>query len=506
MYFYRFNNKYAKHGIKLIVVIGVIHIFYKTFNQPYNPDYYVLLHPLFGIFTIIVASLIFMQGTFSYKYDNGGFEFIIGLVFFTVGTYEFFHMVTYNNLFSGVNQNYVRSNQWFLTLSRLYESIGICFAFLFKNFLNQLSMNKNNILLSFITFTFTSVALLFSFSEFLPLLISKNGLTSFGIKLVSIIVIFLFLSILILSNCYYLTKNLDYIFIIIGLLLLLLGETVLFKANNNFEMQLLAAHFFDMLGYFFLLKGIFYSKFSRIYLECELVKQELELVKKKLVQTKSSIKRKINKIKENERKRVSQDLHDSIGQTVFAMALELKLLKKNGSDTTINEQIENLELMLGNLKIEVKELAFKLRPSLVEEVGLISALKSLIERINRLYNKKITITYEGFSDHLVNPKVENVIFRICQESITNAMKYAHADQINVSLIESETSLTVMIKDNGRGFLYRPEYYEEKNLGLIGMRERAYSVNGSFSISTEKGKGTIIQVQIPKMESYFKKEL
>lgn len=469
-----------------ITLIGYIFIGHSEFEE----YYVVLLHPLFVFFTIMVSVLIFMQGTLSYRYEKGSLQFIIGLLFFVIATFEFFHMIT----FESGDSSFLRSTHWFLILAGLTKSIGFFTIFLFKDYLSDWKIPRYHLLFLIITVTIISVLLLLAFSDYLPSLISADGYTSLRMKLVSIIFIFHILIIAILSHYYNISKNADYLSLIEGFIYVFLGEVVFSLYSEGFA--LLFGHIFIILGYTALLLGLYYPNFKQIYQEKELVKAELELVQKKLVRTKSAIRKKINKVQENERKRVSQDLHDSIGQSLFAIILELKILSKYCTNEKANEQIKHLETIVRNLMIEVKELAFRLRPSLVEEVGLIPALKLLIQRINKLYNININFECTLSADYFFTPKVETVIFRICQESITNAIKYANAESIIVNLSRPEGFIEVKITDNGQGFIYDPIKNNGNTLGLDGMKERALSVNGTLAIASEIGKGTTIQVQIP----------
>lgn len=181
---------------------------------------------------------------------------------------------------------------------------------------------------------------------------------------------------------------------------------------------------------------------------------------------------------------------------LFVIVMKLRILKNASINDKVIEEITDLEKMVRTLMIEVKDLAFTLRPSLVEDLGLRKALKSLINQFRNLFNIEIKFHYE-ISDDFPNQKMETAIFRICQESLTNAVKYAHANQIIVRLSEFNNSTHLTISDNGIGFNYDPIKLEGKSLGLIGMKERAKSVGGTFSVVSELGTGTTIQVNIPK---------
>lgn len=476
------------------LIIVIVLYSSQTLRSFYDSAYYIfLLHPVFQFFLVTLSVLIFILGVLSYQYDNSGVQFSIGLLFFIVGIYELFHMVTHLGMLSYISNFFLPSTYWFHIISDLTGNIGIFLIFLFRDFINKKyhNINKYKLLFAVIFFTLTSVILLLSFSKYLPLLITENGSTALRDILIYIAIIFQTFNIFVSIYCYFISKNLHYIQINNGFIALLLSEIFLLFAKDPCGIELAIGHILKVIGFFFFLLGIYYTKFSPIYHKKELMKQS---------RTRNIIKRKINKVRQKERKRIGQDLHDSLGQTLFVIMMQLKILRKLCPNDVAALQITNLEKLVSASMIEVKEIAFKLLPTSVEEKGLISALELLTNQFNHLFHIDIRLDC-NITDHCSNQKIETAIFRICQESLTNAIKYADANQISVSLHESEKSIDVKVSDNGTGFHYDiGKLNKERGLGLNGMRERALSVNGTFSVITEIGKGTTIQVNIPRKAS------
>lgn len=479
-----------KQFIGPFLIIVTIFLFSKVLSSFYNSTYYpFLLHPLFQFFIVIVSIIIFILGIHSYRFDNSGIQYSIGLLFFVIGTFEFFHMVTHIGMLSFISNSFLPSTYWFEILSDLTGCIGFFLIFIFRNFINTKYHNLNKYkLLSVLTLiTFTSVVFLLLFSAYLPLLVPENSPSTLRFKLIYIAIIFNTFDIFICTYFFFTSKNEYYSQYSNGFIILLFSNFFLLIAKNPCGIELLVSHVLKIIGFFFLLRGIFQTNFSTIYHNIEIVK---------LSKTRNLIKRKVKNARQKERKRMSQDLHDSLGQMLFVIVIKLRVLKNLSTNETVIEEITELEKMVRTLMIEVKDLAFTLRPSLVEELGLRKALKSLINQFSNLFNIEIKFHCEILND-FPNQKIETAIFRICQESLTNAVKYAYANQIIVRLSEFDNSTNLTISDNGIGFNYDPIKLEGKSLGLSGMRERAKSVGGTFSVISELGTGTTIQVNIPK---------
>ncbi len=201
------------------------------------------------------------------------------------------------------------------------------------------------------------------------------------------------------------------------------------------------------------------------------------------------------KAHEDERKRVARDLHDSIGSSIAAIKFRLGVL---------NEQIEpnseylknfaDLISVVDHAVEEVRRIMSDLRPSMIDELGLLPTVGWFCKRIQSFYDpivikRKISITEEDVPDHL-----KIVLFRIIQEALNNAVKYSKTNQISLSLKPTKDSIELCIRDKGAGFdlgavLSDPE--SGKGFGISGMRERVELSGGHFSIESARGKGTNI---------------
>ncbi len=204
---------------------------------------------------------------------------------------------------------------------------------------------------------------------------------------------------------------------------------------------------------------------------------------------------------EEERKRVARELHDETSQSVTTLLLGLETLEKAlatnpGEVATIQTSLKGIaRQMLEN----IKRIMTDLRPSLLDDMGLISAVSWYGDQRLKHQGIKLLFEHEGFHDGRLPPELEIALFRIIQEALTNVVRHAHASQVSVHLERREQSVFLHIADNGWGFNPKENRHADfmkRELGLRGMRERSDILGGKFDLRTTPGQGTIITVELP----------
>lgn len=202
---------------------------------------------------------------------------------------------------------------------------------------------------------------------------------------------------------------------------------------------------------------------------------------------------------EEERKRISRDMHDGVGQLLSALKFNLEGIHTVQSDVE-KEKLGTAKDLLKNVIKEVRRISFNLTPSALSDYGIVPVLKKFAREITRISELQVHFENQtGFLSRL-EPKVENNLYRIVQEAVNNAIKYAQADEVKITLSHNSQFLHVQIKDNGRGFdldqLEEKDHFSASGHGVFNMKERTNFINGQFDIRTELGKGTTISIQVP----------
>jgi signal transduction histidine kinase len=208
------------------------------------------------------------------------------------------------------------------------------------------------------------------------------------------------------------------------------------------------------------------------------------------------------RIQENERKRISREIHDSLGQSLSAIKFKIESITQQMRESRYKKMAESLETVLPIIQGSIEEsrrIQMDLRPSILDDLGIIATLTWFSREFQQTYSdiridKEIVIQENEVPDNL-----KTVIYRISQEALNNIAKHSEADLIHFSLKKAADRIEMTIQDNGRGFDPEETLSVEasrKGLGLTSMRERAELSGGSFTVESTVGKGTIIKAVWP----------
>ncbi len=211
------------------------------------------------------------------------------------------------------------------------------------------------------------------------------------------------------------------------------------------------------------------------------------------------LSRQVLSAQEDERKRISRELHDVIAQTLTGINVRLSALKKEATIDTKNLErniARTQELVEHSVDI-VHQFARELRPTVLDDLGLIPALHTFMKSFKE--QTGIGVSLSAFASiEQVDGDKRTVLYRVAQEALTNVARHAHASQAEVSIQKLDGVVCMKIKDNGNGFQEESVLRARKNqrLGLLSMRERLEMVGGNFTVKSAPGKGTTVQAQIP----------
>lgn len=208
-------------------------------------------------------------------------------------------------------------------------------------------------------------------------------------------------------------------------------------------------------------------------------------------------------VEEEARKKLARDLHDGPTQTISAIAMRLnyiRMLLNKGSTDQVEAELQELETQARATTKVIRQMLFTLRPLILENQGLIPALKQYIKKLAGIDPLPIHLEAEEDIDQYLTEQTQGSLFYIIDEAITNARKHAQADDLWVRLHRQGTMhVIVEVEDNGLGFdvIATEDSYDERgSLGMINLQERAKLSGGKTVIQSEPGKGTLIQITVP----------
>lgn len=199
---------------------------------------------------------------------------------------------------------------------------------------------------------------------------------------------------------------------------------------------------------------------------------------------------------EDERRRISRDLHDHVGQQLTALRLNLRLLASSPDQKNLINKIREAEQMAREIDADLHFLARELRPAMLDDLGLSDALVNYVEQWSERFDIKVKIHTYTFRDIELSPEVETNLYRIAQEILNNIVKHSKAHQVSVLFGRSNGEALLIIEDNGIGFDPDKKALQKSGLGLIGIRERATLVGGNIEIESASGRGTTVYVRVP----------
>jgi PAS domain S-box-containing protein len=216
-----------------------------------------------------------------------------------------------------------------------------------------------------------------------------------------------------------------------------------------------------------------------------------------------NLSRQVLRVQEDERKRISRELHDVIAQTLTGINVQLAALAKGAAINTrdLARNIARTQQAVEKAVDIVHEFARELRPAVLDDLGLIPALHSFVKIFSRRTSLPVQLKAFAGVEQLDIAK-RTVLFRVAQEALTNVARHAQAGRVEVSILKFADRIILKIKDDGKSFEVKRVLHGKggKRLGLLGMRERVEMIGGTFDVESAPGQGTAIQVAIPAAQA------
>jgi PAS domain S-box-containing protein len=213
------------------------------------------------------------------------------------------------------------------------------------------------------------------------------------------------------------------------------------------------------------------------------------------------LSRQVLRAQEEERKRISRELHDVIAQTLTGINVRLAALKRDAAlgSKGLDRQVTRTQRLVERSVNIVHRFARELRPAVLDDLGLIPALHTFLKGFKEQTGIHVSLSAFAAVEQVTGDK-RTILYRVAQEALTNVARHAHASRAEVLIQQVDGTVCMSIKDNGQGFAEGSVLHakKRKRLGLLGMRERLDMVRGRFTVTSAPGKGTTVLAQIPLM--------
>jgi signal transduction histidine kinase len=200
-------------------------------------------------------------------------------------------------------------------------------------------------------------------------------------------------------------------------------------------------------------------------------------------------------VQEQERRALSQELHDEVGQTLTALRMELSLALTHAADPVLRAQLGHARQLVESTTHMVRDISLMLRPSLLDDLGLGPALQWQLDQFARRSGVRVRFTGADVGESLPDA-VKTCVYRIAQEALNNCEKYSRAAAVHVVLQQHEGLVTLEIRDDGDGFALDHRGLPSSGSGILGMKERAHALGGTLTIDTSPGRGARIALSLP----------
>jgi two-component system sensor histidine kinase UhpB len=233
------------------------------------------------------------------------------------------------------------------------------------------------------------------------------------------------------------------------------------------------------------------------------VTEMANLMLDRLAEHRQAVAAQILRAQEEERKRIARELHDETAQSLTSIVVNLVAVEQQvegspGIDAQLMDRLRLTNEVAQRTLDETRRLMFDLRPSVLDDLGLVPALRWFISQRVQPAGLKADLQTTGLHERLPE-ELETALFRILQEAINNVVKHARATAIQVRLTRGDGQITGLVADDGRGFhvvhtVGKP--VKDRGLGLFGMQERAALVGGKVEVESAPGRGTTVRVTVP----------
>ena len=195
---------------------------------------------------------------------------------------------------------------------------------------------------------------------------------------------------------------------------------------------------------------------------------------------------------ERERRAISRELHDEVGQSLSALLVDVEhLIVMSSEEGILRQGLRNIKMLAENCVNEVRNMALLLRPSMLDDLGLVAALEWQAREVSKRTGMLVDTVEENVSDNLPE-EYRTCVYRIVQEALNNCSKHAYAKNVRVVVRQEPNHLRVSIEDDGKGF----DTSRMRGLGIVGMNERVSHLGGVLKVDSDPVRGTRLRVDLP----------
>ncbi len=479
---------------------------------------YLLFHALVELFSVAIAWAVFALAWNSRRLIRNNYLLLLGIAYLFVGCLDLLHTLAYKgmNVFPGYGAD-LPTQLWIA--ARYLESL----SFVIAPFFLGRALNARNALGAYILGFALILLSIFAWPVFPACYVAGQGLTTFKIVSECIICALLLGA---LGLLYLKRREFDaaiWRLVAWSLVTMMVAELAFTFYVGVYDLSNLIGHYFKVISFYLIYRAIIETgltkPFSLLLRDLKQAEESLRKTNEELeerveertaalqaanVQLRASEEKlhhlaaQILQVQEQERGRISRELHDDLGQSLLVVKLTMHRVYRTLSQESMAADLENALEQLNILIDKVRRISHNLSPAILEDLGLEVALNSLFKDFSATEGLKFSVNIEEVSP-LLSKNVQLAVYRIFQEALTNVSKHAAATEVRVEVSRENNHVRFLVGDNGRGF--DPDASKavtpgERGLGLASIEERVHLLNGVIEIRSQKGHGTHLSFVLP----------
>lgn len=490
--------RYLSIAIIAILLIVAIRIFLPHGHVAIPPTQLLLIHTLLESFIIFLSFSLFATALLTTSIESRNANFFLGLLFFAIGTFDLLHTIFYKGMPFAEGEFSGNRATWFWVVARLTESVGVGIVVTFP--LKVITRHRSiGLVTALISVGFISSIVILR-QDWLPVFLDdENGMTKMKVFLEYVICAIIFVVLIALLLEYRKSKKLDVLRLGLAIFFIMTGELFITHYVQIDDVENLLGHIYKFVGYMYLFRALFYLQVQDILTDKKQAERKWREAENMLFEAEKNLSKLVLQAHEEERKRVSRELHDGIGQSLYSILMTLNIAELEVSE----EQapcLQNVKRMTVEAMQEVRDIAHSLRPSSLDDFGFLTALRIYRSQFEKVHNIQVALRTSGGMKRM-DPEIETALYRICQEALTNCAKYANPKLIEITLDHNPYEILLTIRDNGKGFTIE-DYMKRtvgkhRGIGIFSMKERAETCGGTFEITSKVEEGTTVRIIIPK---------
>jgi len=473
--------------VALLIGAGLLQTQYQ-----FHQSLFVPLHTAMHVFSLAVSWLVFAIGWNTHDRERAGSITWLACGFLGVALVDFGHALSYAGMPDLVTPASVEKSINFSLVSRLLAAL----ALLGLAVMPRQRLRAPWLGYVYLASTLALVALVYWVVLLHPSVLPHtfvpgSGLTPFKISSEYVLVA---LHVLAAAGfCWQLRtgQSANAAYLLAASIVMALSQTLNALYSHPYDIHNFLSHAYRVVAYILIYRGIFISELREPYNVAERLSGELRDSATRLRELGARMQQDI----EEERKRISQALHDEMGQNLTALQLDVGWIRRHcREDPLILEVVDRMQGSIEDTAASMRRIVADMRPRVLDDLGITAAIKGLVNDVSTRTGIEVAFASKGELDGM-HDATKTALYRMLQECLTNVTRHAQATRVDVALMAADHCIEMMILDNGQGFAPQARF-KRGSFGLFGLGERAGLLGGSVAVHSAPGEGTRVVVRLP----------